>query len=74
MVGATIELRFESPTAEEQFLREYLPDAWNRFEASEYWETGWFWPYGSFAQYDSGPDGGVVQVVFEGDPETLVAT
>lgn len=72
MSGATIELRFESPAAEGRFIREYLTDAWERFESSEYWESGWFWRYGQFAAYESGPDGGLVRVVFDGDPETLV--
>lgn len=72
MAGATIEFRFESPTDEERFVRTYLADAWDRFEASEFWTTGWFWSYGQFARYDSGPEGGLVRVVFEGDPDALV--
>ncbi|WP_135829190.1 hypothetical protein [Halorussus halobius] len=35
--------------------------------------TGWFWSYAQFAEYDSGPDGGLVRLVFEGDPDGLVA-
>lgn len=72
MAGATIEFEFESPTDEEQFVRAFLADAWDRFEASEYWEAGWFWSYRQFAEYESGPDGGLVSLVFEGEPDALV--
>ncbi|SIR07198.1 hypothetical protein SAMN05421858_1319 [Haladaptatus litoreus] len=72
MAGADIEFRFESLEDEELFVREYLPDAWNRFEASEFWERGWFWAYRQFAEYDSGPDCGLARIVFEGDPDAVV--
>lgn len=72
MAGATIEFDFASPDDESRFLRTYLADAWGRFEASDHWETGWFWSYRQFADYDSGPDGGLVRLVFEGDPDALV--
>ncbi|UIO99968.1 hypothetical protein Hbl1158_00945 [Halobaculum sp. CBA1158] len=72
MSGADIEFRFESTDDEERFVREYLPDAWTRFETADYWETGWFWRYGGFAEYDSGPDGGLVRLVLEGDPDGIV--
>jgi hypothetical protein len=72
MAGATIVFRFDSVTDEAQFVRAYLPEAWERFEASDYWETGWFWSYRQFAQYESGPDGGLVRLVFEGKPDRLV--
>lgn len=73
MAGATIEFYFDGAADERRFLRAYLPDTWNRFTASEYWTTGWFWAYHQFAQFDAGPDGGLVRLVFEGDPEELVA-
>jgi len=73
MSGADLELRFESATHERQFLREYLADAWDRYLASDYWETGWFWAYRQYAAYDVGVDGGLVVVVFEGDPDDLIA-
>lgn len=73
MAGASVELAFDSPAAEDRFVREYLADAWDRFEDGDYWTTGWFWAYGQFAAYDSGPDGGLVRLVFEGDPDGLVA-
>lgn len=73
MAGATIEFHFDTPADERRFLREYLPDAWDRFEASRHWETGWFWAYGQFAAFDAGPDGGFLRVVFDGDPDDLVA-
>lgn len=72
MSGATVEFRFETPEDERRFLREYLAVAWDRFRAAECWETGWFWAYGQFAAYDSGPNGGLVRLVFEGDPDGLL--
>ncbi|AUX08208.1 hypothetical protein AArcSl_0558 [Halalkaliarchaeum desulfuricum] len=72
MAGATIEFWFESPADETRFLREYLAPTWPRFNSSESWETGWFWAYGQFQPYDSGPDGGLVRLVFEGDPDAFV--
>lgn len=72
MAGASIEFRFDSITAEARFVRTYLADAWDRFEASDDWETGWFWSYRQFAQYESGPDDGLIRLVFEGDPDGIV--
>ncbi|WP_430504338.1 hypothetical protein [Haloparvum sp. PAK95] len=73
MAGATIEFHFDAPADERRFLREYLPDAWDRFEASDHWETGWFWAYGQFAEFGAGPDGGFLRLVFDGAPDDLVA-
>jgi hypothetical protein len=73
MAGADLEFHFATPSDEERFIRTYLVDAWDRFEASEFFETGWFWPYGTFAEYESGPDGGFLRIVFEGDPDAFVA-
>lgn len=73
MTGATIELRFADADAERRFLATELPDAWDRFESSDYWDSGWFWPYSQFAAYDVGVDGGLVRLVFDGDPDALVA-
>lgn len=73
MSGADVEFRFATVDDEERFVRGYLTEAWPRFEAADHWETGWFWRYGGFAEYDSGPDGGFVRIVFEGDPEEFVA-
>jgi hypothetical protein len=72
MAGATIEFAFASPDDELRFLRRYLPEAWDRFEAGDYWKTGWFRSYRQFVDYDCGPDGGLVRLVFEGDPDALV--
>ncbi|MFB6227231.1 MAG: hypothetical protein ABEH88_01385 [Halobacteriales archaeon] len=71
MAGATIEFQFDSTADEERFLRKYLTDAWERFEAADHWTTGWYWSYRAFAGYDCGPDGGLVRLVFEGDPDGL---
>ena len=73
MAGATIGIHFADVASERRFLRSYLVDAWERFEAADHWEHGWFWPYGQFAHAESGPDGGFVRLVFDGDPEALVA-
>ena len=73
MAGATIEFAFASPDDELRFLRHYLPEAWDRFEAGDYWKTGWFRSYRQFADYDCGPDGGLVRLVFEGDPDAVGA-
>lgn len=73
MTGAELEFRFGTPADETRFVREYLVDAWDRFEASDHFDTGWFWRYGQFADLDAGFDGGRVTVVFEGDPDALVA-
>lgn len=73
MAGATVEFEFDSTADERRFLREYLAEAWDRFEAGDHWTTGWFWSYASFAGYESGPDGGLVRLVFEGDLDGLVA-
>lgn len=72
MAGATVEFHFDSTLDEERFIREYLTRAWERFETVKYWETGWFWSYRQFAQYETGPDGGLVRLVFEGDPDGLI--
>ncbi len=73
MTGATVTFHFADAEAEERFIEGYLHDAWDRFAASDYWDHGWFWPYGQIAAYDCGPDGGLVRFVFEGDLDALVA-
>jgi hypothetical protein len=73
VTGVTIELRFTDAAAERRFLTSVLPAAWERYETSEYWKQGWFWSYGQFAGHDVGPDGGLVRLVFEGDPDALLA-
>ena len=72
MTGATLEFRFVDPNAEHRFLTEYLVDAWDRFESADYWDQGWFWRYSQFDPYDVGVDGGLVRLVFDGDPDGLV--
>lgn len=72
MTGVTIAFEFDSLEGEQRFIRNYLTEAWTRFEASEYWENGWFWRYNQFAEYNSGPDGGLVRLVFDGDADELV--
>lgn len=72
MSGADIQFRLDSSDDEIRFLREYLVDAWERYRASDYWDTGWFWAYHQFDGYDVSPNGGLVVVVFEGDPDGFV--
>lgn len=72
MTGATIELSFSSERAERRFLASDLPEAWDRFESSDYWDHGWFWPYSQVSEYEVGVDGGLVRLVFEGDPEAFL--
>ncbi|MFB6193777.1 MAG: hypothetical protein ABEI75_01815 [Halobaculum sp.] len=73
MAGATLQFRFASPAREEAFLETYLADAFDRFETSDHWDHGWYWAYGQFAAYDAGPDGGLVKLVFDGDPGGVIA-
>jgi hypothetical protein len=46
MAAATITLLFDDAESEVEFVRDYLADAWPRFEASDHWDHGWFWRYG----------------------------
>ena len=71
MAGATIEFQFGSVNDKKRFLREYLADAWERFEASEFFETGWFWRFNQFAEYHDVD--GLVLLIFDGDPDDLIA-
>lgn len=65
------------------FLRTYLVSAWERFENSDAFESGWFWPAGNFAQHDTEKlrrekhdleqlERGQVILVLNGDPERLI--
>lgn len=74
MTGTTVRIRFRDRDAEHRFVTSYLPDAWDRFESSAYWETGWFWSYGQFIEYDVGLDHPEVLLVFDGDPDALVSS
>ena len=71
MESATIEFRFESSDKEKRFLREYLADAWERFEANDFFKTGWFWRFSQFPDYDAVPNG-LVLLTFDGEPDSLV--
>lgn len=72
MVGANVEFRFATVADEERFIRKYLVDAWSRFEESDFFELGWFWRYGPYNQYKDESTGGLVRLVFEGEPEALI--
>ncbi len=71
--AADIHFEFASSDDEERFLCAYLADARERYRASDYWETGWFWAYRQFDDYDVSPDGELVVLVFKSDPAELVA-
>lgn len=71
MTGATIEFQFESADDEKRFLREYLADAWERFETSDFFDTGWFWRFSQFPDHDALPDG-LVLLNFDGNPDNLI--
>lgn len=73
MAGVQIEFQFESVDGEDRFLREYLIDAWERFDASDFFETGWFWRVSQFAEYVDTIDSGFVLLVFDGDADDLIA-
>ena len=74
MAGANIVFTFESSEGEGRFLRKYLIDAWERFEVSEFFETGWFWRFGQLLEQFPEHDSGGVNLVFDGDPDALIAT
>ncbi len=74
VIGATIDLRFDSPAAEQRFLEKVLAPNWDRYRSSAHWQQGWFWRYGQFEPYDVGLDGGQVRLVFDGDPAGFVDT
>lgn len=71
----SFQVTFDLPDAasERPFLRTYMVPAWERFEARDCFDCGWFWPFGDVdgpVELDSGlvvDDGGVVLVV-NGDP------
>jgi hypothetical protein len=72
MVGATVESQFADRESETELLRTHLADAWDRFEASDYWDHGWFRRYGRFDDYEPGPEAGLVRPVLESDPDALL--
>lgn len=74
MVGANVEFAFSSVEAEERFIREYLTEAWERFRVAEFFDRGWFWRYAVYSQYRDGSVGGLVRIVFEGEPSRVVET
>lgn len=58
---------------ERRFLREYMVPAWERFEAMDAFESGWFWPHGTHAHYEETDlEAGGIVFVINGDPETVI--
>lgn len=58
MTIATTTVIFELPDtdSEGEFLREYMIPAWDRLQASDAFESGWFWRAGNF------PHNGLVEL------------
>jgi hypothetical protein len=73
VTGVTLEIEFATAESEQRFCSSYLPAAWERYEASEYWEQGWFWAYSQFSGVGVDLDGGFVRLVFDGDPDALLS-
>lgn len=61
--------------AEEWFIRNYLTTAWERFEAIDAFERGWFWRNGRYGRHglDFFEDGRIM-LILDGDPETVIET
>lgn len=67
------------PEAELRLVREYLTNAFDRFEECPEFDTGYFWRHGNAAEHDTDEpeghqtlDGGVHLVVNGADPETVI--
>lgn len=75
MRSAQVTFDLADRAAERTFLETYMIDAWNRFQASEAFDRGWFWRFGNTS--DHGPveleggntlEGGGVILVLNGEP------
>lgn len=73
MTGLTLEVEFATAASERRFCSPSLPDARDRYEASDYRKQGWFWAYSQFGEADIDLDGGLVRPVFDGSPAALLA-
>lgn len=83
----TTQVTFDLPDTESEveFLREYMVPAWERFEASDAFESGWFWRAGNFAQHDLAElnrdehdlerlEPGTIIFLINGHPERIIDT
>lgn len=83
----TSQVTFDLPETESEvtFLQEYMVPAWDRFEASEDFESGWFWRAGNFARHDLADlsredhdlerlEPGMITFVVNGDPGSVIET
>lgn len=77
----SLDVTFDCPdaAAERRLVREYLVDAFDRFEERPAFDTAYFWRHGSAADHDTTVpedhqtlDGGVHLVVNGADPEAVV--
>ena len=70
---------------EYDFLREYMVPAWNRFDRSDDFESGWFWRAGTFARRDLVEleresqdlerfERGTITFIVNGNPDAMVET
>lgn len=71
MVGASIDIHFDDFAAEQRFIESTLANSWDQIVTSDAWDSGWYWRYGQFDGIDV--DGGLVRLVFDGDPDALIA-
>jgi len=68
---ATVQVTFEMSDMEDEawFIRQYLCSAWDRFEAMDAFEKGWFWRHGRYSRHDVDYfDGGRILLMIDGDP------
>lgn len=85
MTVRTTQVTFDLPDTESEvaFLQEYMVPAWERFEASDAFESGWFWRAGNFARHDLAElsreehdlerlEPGMITFIVNGDPEKVV--
>lgn len=85
MTVATTTVIFELPDtdSEGEFLREYMVPAWDRLQASDAFESGWFWRAGNFPHNDLAElnredhdltrlEPGTIYFTINGDPSTVI--
>lgn len=77
----SLDVTFDCPDADAELrlVREYLTDAFDRFEECPEFDTGYFWRHGNAAEHETDEpeghqvlDGGVHLVVNGADPESVI--
>lgn len=87
MTERTTQVTFDLPDTEREleFLQAYMVPAWERFDASDAFESGWFWRAGNFARHDLADlnredhdlerlEPGMITFVINGDPDAVIET